>query len=400
MPSASSLRPVAAVVISLFLLLVALLNVRNHHMYHGRFLALVNEHLATHIVMQTNRMINDVFQVQQFLTDISATMGLDGLDDGFDRAWQASESFQGRLAQLRLLFSGPWHGKMSSTVSLDDLGNRFQLFHSTGVEMAQAYIHSGTLRGNEIMRRFDAEADALADELTKISEESAVIFSANPYPEESDPVASGALDRLWVYLMGTEIRTHFQNFHVNLIKNRPKNNLSQQTGLLAQDLSTQVVQIQQWLTDISVTRGQDGLNRGWENAHSRAIRFLSAQAEFQKMVQEMNDRQKAQSIVELQPHFERYYATGLAMATAYIEGGAPHGNPLMKQFDAMADELNDILQKFIEPSPDDFQIGMVHVDFLQYSLHDTRNVLMIILFLMFLLNGISLWWLDLARRSG
>jgi methyl-accepting chemotaxis protein len=35
----------------------------------------------------------DIIQVQQWLTDISATRGLDGLNDGYDEAHKAAENF-------------------------------------------------------------------------------------------------------------------------------------------------------------------------------------------------------------------------------------------------------------------------------------------------------------------
>jgi len=39
----------------------------------------------------------DVVQVQQFLTDVSATRGLDGLNDGFDRAKSFTDKFAADL---------------------------------------------------------------------------------------------------------------------------------------------------------------------------------------------------------------------------------------------------------------------------------------------------------------
>ena len=36
--------------------------------------------------------------------------------------------------------------------------------------------------------------------------------------------------------------------------------------MVAKDMQMQVVQIQQWLTDISATRGQDGLDDGFTPA--------------------------------------------------------------------------------------------------------------------------------------
>ncbi len=47
----------------------------------------------------------DVVQVQQWLTDISATRGLDGLDDGFDEAGASKQSFLAGLAEFKGMFT-------------------------------------------------------------------------------------------------------------------------------------------------------------------------------------------------------------------------------------------------------------------------------------------------------
>jgi len=49
-------------------------------------------------------MERDVVQVQQWLTDISATRGLDGLDDGFDEAAKSYERFLEGLGRFREMY--------------------------------------------------------------------------------------------------------------------------------------------------------------------------------------------------------------------------------------------------------------------------------------------------------
>jgi len=44
-----------------------------------------------------------VIQVQQFLTDISATRGLDGLDDGLDEAENNARKFRTLISELESL---------------------------------------------------------------------------------------------------------------------------------------------------------------------------------------------------------------------------------------------------------------------------------------------------------
>ncbi len=55
------------------------------------------------IVIKTYQLKIAVVQVQQWLTDISATRGLDGLDDGFDIAQQNFDLGNSLLAELAAL---------------------------------------------------------------------------------------------------------------------------------------------------------------------------------------------------------------------------------------------------------------------------------------------------------
>lgn len=60
----------------------------------------------------------DVIQVQQWLTDISATRGLDGLNDGFDEAEKHAKSFNENLKKAL---------ELSQSLKMDTLVKHFQL---------------------------------------------------------------------------------------------------------------------------------------------------------------------------------------------------------------------------------------------------------------------------------
>lgn len=108
----------------------------------------------------------DVFQVQQFLTDISATRGEDGLSDGFEQA----EAFRKRFAE-----DGARARKLAFKLGAPELAQRlansqamFEAYYSSGVTMARAYIDGGTSAGNVHMAGFDAAALALTDDLESL----------------------------------------------------------------------------------------------------------------------------------------------------------------------------------------------------------------------------------------
>ncbi len=107
---------------------------------------------------QTHVLQQSVVQVQQFLTDISATRGRDGLDDGFEKAAENARRFEQALAEMRRLHP-------DDAATLDTIQARFDDYYATGKRMAQAYVDNGTNAGNALMGEFDAAATGLTEAL-------------------------------------------------------------------------------------------------------------------------------------------------------------------------------------------------------------------------------------------
>jgi methyl-accepting chemotaxis protein len=122
------------------------------------------------------RMKFDAVQVQQFLTDISATRGLDGLDDGFKKADEARKSFLAGLAQFREMYRR--ENENAKLKKLDDLERKLHSYHQQGTVMAKAYIDGGPGAGNKIMAAFDKAAEELAGELDPFVEEQVAELNA------------------------------------------------------------------------------------------------------------------------------------------------------------------------------------------------------------------------------
>jgi methyl-accepting chemotaxis protein len=99
----------------------------------------------------------------------------------------------------------------------------------------------------------------------------------------------------------------------------------------AHDLKLSVVQVQQWLTDISATRGRDGLDDGFVEAENNANHFRALVAELVELDSENSARYEG-----LLAPFEAYYETGRRMAQAYIDEGPDGGNKMMGEFDEVA----------------------------------------------------------------
>ena len=111
----------------------------------------------------------------------------------------------------------------------------------------------------------------------------------------------------------------------------------------AHEVKLAVVQVQQWLTDISATRGLDGLNDGFTEAENNASRVKTMLLELQQL-----DPANALHYQEIVPLFEAYYAAGRRMAQAYVESGPAGGNPLMADFDAAAAKLTTQVNQLVQ----------------------------------------------------
>jgi methyl-accepting chemotaxis protein len=115
----------------------------------------------------------NVVQVQQWLTDISATRGLDGLDDGYAQATEQAQRFEANVAAARTLAEA--HGYDELVALLDRTKANFVPYYAIGKEMAAAYIESGPSGGNIMMGRFDEDAQRIQDSLGALLEEAAAI---------------------------------------------------------------------------------------------------------------------------------------------------------------------------------------------------------------------------------
>ena len=118
-----------------------------------------------------NEMKYSVIQVQQYLSDISATRAMDGKDDGFKNAEENAQSFRESLQSFIKLHP-------NNEKSLKEYGQSFEEYYVLGKKMAQLYIDGGPAEGNKMMDSFDIKADALSEFTDKIHDESAEILQA------------------------------------------------------------------------------------------------------------------------------------------------------------------------------------------------------------------------------
>lgn len=102
------------------------------------------------------------------------------------------------------------------------------------------------------------------------------------------------------------------------------------------ELNIAVLQIQQWLTDISATRALDGLNDGIEVATENYQLAKSLLRDLENL--DLDNKAKYESI---ESALDDYFSVGKTMANAYIEEGPAGGNKLMGKFDVAAETINN-----------------------------------------------------------
>lgn len=101
----------------------------------------------------------DVILVQGWLTDISATRGLPGFDDGFAEAANFAKQFSADVAISRDYAEALELPEV--IIALDEIEAAFGPFYEGGIEMAQAYIDRGPEGGNPQMNEFDRVAEVM-----------------------------------------------------------------------------------------------------------------------------------------------------------------------------------------------------------------------------------------------
>ncbi|NQU58317.1 MAG: hypothetical protein HQ513_13855 [Rhodospirillales bacterium] len=102
----------------------------------------------------------DVVQVQQHLTDISATRGLNGLDDGFDQAELYAQDLKLNISDA--LSMGRTVELPEMTEALRNVSDLFDSYYDHGKKMAARYVADGPMGGNSMMQEFDARAEVLS----------------------------------------------------------------------------------------------------------------------------------------------------------------------------------------------------------------------------------------------
>ncbi|MEW6051529.1 MAG: methyl-accepting chemotaxis protein [Candidatus Zixiibacteriota bacterium] len=123
------------------------------------------------------------------------------------------------------------------------------------------------------------------------------------------------------------------------------------------ELIKATIQVQQYCSDISATRGLDGLSDGLGLADSAAKEFRDQLQKLYDLDPEHKDQLKSMGT-----SFEQYYNAGIEMAAVYVKDGPKAGNKLMAGFDATFMEIQEKLKAYETEAEAEFLVGMEQVE--------------------------------------
>ncbi|MBI5741179.1 MAG: methyl-accepting chemotaxis protein [Nitrospirae bacterium] len=157
-------------------------------------------------------------------------------------------------------------------------------------------------------------------------------------------------------------------------------------ALVAERMSKDIVEIQQWLTDISATRGERGLDDGFDEARKHYDLVVSGLSSFKGKYESENNTAGVRKVRDLRERVDAYYETGKKMANAYIQDGTDAGNDVMGEFDKTSEELTEVLEPFVGEQLKEMETGL---GIISSSIAKIRNGILMITLLLLIVGILS-----------
>ena len=125
----------------------------------------IDQH-AAHVAVESipfslaaEQMIQEITEVQQCLTDVSATHN----EDGYTVAEAAAGGFKQNIIKFKEMFAE--EGDIEVLKRIDAIAASFDKFYETGIQMARVYVNEGIEAGNNLMAAFDEIAEDLKNRM-------------------------------------------------------------------------------------------------------------------------------------------------------------------------------------------------------------------------------------------
>ncbi len=179
----------------------------------------------------------------------------------------------------------------------------------------------------------------------------------------------------------------YQSSAVFVVKAQKAKDDDIRLAAVAQQMRVDVLQIQQWLTDVSATRALDGLDDGFSEAEKSYNSFLSGLDAFEQFYVD-KDIAMLEQVKDLRRGVDLYYVIGKQMAQVYIDKGPAGGNKVMAHFDDAASGLYDALNPFLDAQVASLSVAMKEI---VESAGTLKTVTIIIFSIVFLVTFMGLF---------
>jgi len=188
---------------------------------------------------------------------------------------------------------------------------------------------------------------------------------------------------IWGIALGVGVLMFFIISSLNNISDSTKEHQNNNTPLMINSLSLQkdVIQIQQWLTDISATRAKSGFDDGFDEAKKyyesakNRINIISELGIDPEMINRISER------------LDEYYNIGVEMANSYINDGTDAGNILMEKFDPYAVEMEESIDTLLEQADLSFNNGNDNINQSISNLYIKSIILFVVVILICILSS-------------
>ena len=157
-------------------------------------------------------------------------------------------------------------------------------------------------------------------------------------------------------------------------------------ALTAKDIAFHVVQVQQFLTDVSATHDTGVLKEAEDSAQA----FRQNIVKFREKYRVKNDQESLRKLEDLESSFNSYYETGKTMANAYVNQGIEAGNILMEDFDKTSIAITSIVEEFVKQQTDEASAMTGNV---QKSIGQIMVVLLVISLITIVSGFLIAWYL-------
>lgn len=168
---------------------------------------------------------------------------------------------------------------------------------------------------------------------------------------------------------------------VSIVKNK-----SVPFALVAKDIAFEVVQVQQFLTDVSATHDTEV----FKEADEFASKFRQDVSKFREMFRAENDQESLRKLEELETSFNSYYDTGRKMAHAYVNQGIEAGNVLMEDFDKTSIAITSKVDEFVKQQSDEATLMTGNV---QRSINRIMKVFLVMSLITIVFGCLTAWYI-------